>query len=148
MTQQVNQMPIPLVVTKRYEDQRVTSVMVTTRYSDHQGSKPRQKVMRLHKQWHRPISKRFIKPLSSVSRVTSIEVLSPTHGQRSQQQSRQITLRYILIVYYSTFVTAEEVRDRTSNGSGKYMGFVVIMPRQSDQSEAAPTIKVVPCKDR
>ena len=35
-------------------------IMVTTRYSDQQGSKPRQKVMRLYKQWHRPISKRFI----------------------------------------------------------------------------------------
>ena len=31
-------------------------IMVTTRYSDQQGSKSRQKVMRLYKQWHRPIS--------------------------------------------------------------------------------------------
>ena len=36
--------------------------MVTTRYSDQQGSKSRQKVMRLYKQWHRPMSKRFTKP--------------------------------------------------------------------------------------
>ena len=47
--------------------------MVTTRYSDQQGSKSRQKVMRLYKQWHRPISKRFIKPPYSVSRATSID---------------------------------------------------------------------------
>ena len=37
-------------------------IMVTTRYSDQQGSKSRQKVMRLYKRWHRPITKRFIKP--------------------------------------------------------------------------------------
>ena len=48
-------------------------IMVTTRYSDHQGSKSRQKVMRLCKQWHRPISKRFIKPPYSISRATSID---------------------------------------------------------------------------
>ena len=43
--------------------------MVTTRYSDQQGSKSRQKVMQLYKQWHRPISKRFIKPPYSISRA-------------------------------------------------------------------------------
>ena len=37
-------------------------IMVTTRYSDQQGSKSRQKNMRLYKRWHRPITKRFIKP--------------------------------------------------------------------------------------
>ena len=47
--------------------------MVTTRYSDQQGSKSRQKVMRLYKQWYRPISKRFIKPPYSISRATSID---------------------------------------------------------------------------
>ena len=46
VTQQVShrqtyQMPIPLVVTKRYEGQRVT-VMVTAHYSNQQGSKSRQ----------------------------------------------------------------------------------------------------------
>ena len=48
--------------------------MVTTRYADQQGSKSRQKVMRLYKQWHRPISKRFIKPPYSISRATSIDL--------------------------------------------------------------------------
>ena len=48
-------------------------IVVTTRYSDQQASKSRQKVMRLHKQWHRPISKRFIKPPYSISRATSID---------------------------------------------------------------------------
>ena len=47
--------------------------MVTTRYSDQQGSKSRQKEMRLYKQWHRPMSKRFIKPPYSMPRVTSID---------------------------------------------------------------------------
>ena len=48
-------------------------IMVTTCYSDQQGSKSRQKVMRLYKQWHRPISKRFIKSPYSISRATSID---------------------------------------------------------------------------
>ena len=48
-------------------------IMVTTGYSDQQGSKSRQKVMRLYKQWHRPTSKRFIKPPYSISRATSID---------------------------------------------------------------------------
>ena len=44
-------------------------IMVTTRYSDQQGSKSRQKIVRLYKQWHRPISKQSIKPPYSISRV-------------------------------------------------------------------------------
>ena len=48
-------------------------IMVTTRYSDQQGSKSRQKVMRLYKQWHRPMSKRLIKPPYSITRATSID---------------------------------------------------------------------------
>ena len=44
-------------------------IMVTTRYSDHQGSKLRQNVMRLYKQWHRPMSERFIKPPYSIYRA-------------------------------------------------------------------------------
>ena len=37
-------------------------IMVTTRHSDQQGSKSRQKIMRLYKRWHRSITKQFIKP--------------------------------------------------------------------------------------
>ena len=38
-------------------------IMLTTRYLDQQGSKSRQNIMRLYKQWRRrSISKRFIKP--------------------------------------------------------------------------------------
>ena len=49
-------------------------IIVTTRYSDQQGSKSRQNVMRLYKQWHQQISKRFIKPPYSISsRATSID---------------------------------------------------------------------------
>ena len=48
-------------------------IMVASRYSDQQGSKSRQKVMRLYKQWHRLISKRCIKPLHSITRATSID---------------------------------------------------------------------------
>ena len=57
----------------RLWSQRGTKVhiMVTTRYSDQQESKSRQKVMWLYKQWHRTISKRFIKSPYSISRATS-----------------------------------------------------------------------------
>ena len=53
--------------------------------------KKKKKVMRLYKQWHRLILKRFINPPYSISRATSIDsdLSSPTHGQRSQQQ-RQV----------------------------------------------------------
>ena len=68
VTQQVSHRPIKRQ--SRLWSQRGTKVnghiMVTTRYSDQQGSKSRQKVMRLYKQWHRPISKRFIKPPYSI----------------------------------------------------------------------------------
>ena len=65
-------MLIPLLVVT--EVRRSTGhIMVTTRYSDQQGSKSREKVMRLYKQWHQPISKRFIKPPYSMSRATSID---------------------------------------------------------------------------
>ena len=79
LTQQVSHRPVKcqsrlstghVMVTTRYSDQhkevrRSTGhIMVTTRYSDQQ---------RLYKQWHRPISKRFIKPPYSISRATSID---------------------------------------------------------------------------
>ena len=48
-------------------------IMVTTRYPDQQGSKSRQKLMRLYKQWHRPMPKRFTKPPYSISRAPSID---------------------------------------------------------------------------
>ena len=47
-------------------------IIVKTCSSDQQGSKPRQKAMRLYKQWHQPMSKRFIKPPCVISRATSI----------------------------------------------------------------------------
>ena len=67
-------------------------IMVTTRYSDQQGSKSRHKVMPLYKRWHRPITKRFIKPplLHIESSLDRLGLLSPTHDQRSQQQIGQI----------------------------------------------------------
>ena len=49
----------------------------------------------LCKQWHRTISKRFIKPIESS--LDRLGLLSPTHDQRSQQQSGQITLQPVLI---------------------------------------------------
>ena len=67
-------------------------IMVTTRYADQQGSKSRQKVMRIYKRWHRPITKRFIKlPLLHIieSSLDRLGLFSPTHDQRSQQQIGQ-----------------------------------------------------------
>ena len=49
-------------------------IVVTTRYSDLQGSKSRQTFVRLCKQWHRPTSKRFIKLPYSISRAASIDL--------------------------------------------------------------------------
>ena len=76
-------------------------IMVTTRYSDQQGSRSRQKVtMRLYKQWHRPISKRFIKPPYYISRATSIDsecCRLPTTMQRSQQKNGKNTLQPVWI---------------------------------------------------
>ena len=70
VTQQVSHRPIKRqsrLWSQHKEVRRSTGhIMVTTRYSDQQGSKSRQKVMRLYKQWHRPISKRFIKPPYSI----------------------------------------------------------------------------------
>ena len=68
--------------------QRGTKV---TRYSDQQGSKSRQKVIRLYKRWHRPIAKLFIQlPLLHIeSSLDRLGLLSPTHDQRSQQQIGQ-----------------------------------------------------------
>ena len=57
---------------KRNQGQRATS-MVTTCYSDQQGSKSRQNVLRLYKQWHQPIPKQFVKPPYSISRAASID---------------------------------------------------------------------------
>ena len=69
VTQQVSHRPIKRQsrLWSHKEVRRSTGhIMVTTRYSDQQGSKSRQKVMRLYKRWHRPISKRFIKPPYSI----------------------------------------------------------------------------------
>ena len=75
VTQQVSHRPIKCQ--SRLWSQRGTKVNGShhgdNRYLDQQGSKSRQKVMRLYKQCHRPISKWFIKPPYSISRATSIE---------------------------------------------------------------------------
>ena len=75
-------------------------IMVTTRYSDQQRSKSRQNVMRLYKRWHRPITKRFIKPplLHIESSLDRLGLLSPTHDQRSQQQIGEMRIRACLNV--------------------------------------------------
>ena len=76
--------------------------MVTTRYSDQQGSKSRQKVMRLYKQWHRPISKRFVKPPYSISRATSIDSECCTHRTTQLRLTRVNSFSHNSAVSYAT----------------------------------------------
>ena len=77
-------------------------IMVTTRYSDQQGSKSRQNIMRLYKQWHRPISKRFIKLPYSISRATSIDseccrLLTTKVLSKKRKNDGKMTLQPVLI---------------------------------------------------
>ena len=74
-------------------------LMVPTRYSDQQGSNSRQNFMRFYKQWHRQISKTVHQTslLHIDSNLDRVGLLSPAHGQRSQQQSGHITLQTVLI---------------------------------------------------
>ena len=71
-----------------------------TRYADQQGCKSRQKVMRLYKQWHRPITKRFIKPAllhiyREQPRSTRIDVAYPRPAFSAT--SRTTTFQPVLI---------------------------------------------------
>ena len=101
-----------------HEDVRRSTghIMVTTRYSDQQGSKSPQNVMRLSKQWHRPMSKRFIKPHYSIARAASIDsdcCRLPTDSQRSQQQSGQITLQSVLMSKYKFLKATHRTKIRS-----------------------------------
>ena len=83
-------------------------IMVTTRYSDQQGSKSRQKVMRLYKRWHRPITKRFIKtsftPYREQPRSTRIVVAYPRPAFSAT--NRTDTFQSVLINIISKFLKA------------------------------------------
>ena len=65
----------PRILLGMVEARSVNVKKTTTKNNNNQeGSKSRQKVMRFYKQWHRPISKRFIKPpYYFISRATSID---------------------------------------------------------------------------
>ena len=74
VTQRVSHGSIDNLACRQKEVRRSTGhIMVTTRYSDQQGSKSRHNVMRHSKQWHRTMPKRFIKPPYSIPRATSID---------------------------------------------------------------------------
>ena len=104
VTQQVSHRPIKCQ--SRLWPQRGTKVN-GSHHGDNpllrpKGSKSRQKVMRLYKQWHRPISKRFIKPPYSISRATSIDsecCRLPTTNVLSKNRKNygKITLQPVLI---------------------------------------------------
>ena len=82
-------------------------IIMTTRYSDQQGSKSRQKVMRLCKQSHRPISKGSIKPPYSISRVASIDSdfrCLPTTSVLSNKSDKYVPNRFDQ--QYSKFLKA------------------------------------------
>ena len=76
VTQQVSHRPITSSPACGHKEvpRSTGHIVVRTRYSDQQGSKLRQNVMRIYKQWHRPKSKRFIKPFYSISRAASIDL--------------------------------------------------------------------------
>ena len=66
-------------------------IVEKTRYQDQQGSKSRQKVMRLCKQWHRPISKRFIKSYRLAFSATKRTDCAPTSFDQPVQVSQDHT---------------------------------------------------------
>ena len=74
-------------------------IVVITRYSDQQGSKSRQKSYAIL-QAMAPANVKTVHQTSLLhieSNLDRLGLLSPTHGQRSQQQSGQITLQPVLI---------------------------------------------------
>ena len=99
-------------VRKHKEVPRSTGhIMVTTRYSDQQGSKSRQNVVRLYKRWHRPITKRFIKPLllhieSSLDRLGRIVVAYPRPAFSAINWTN--TFQPVLINNYFKFLKATD----------------------------------------
>ena len=95
--QRSNRVRLLVVSTHDFPDRSTGHIMVTTRYSDQQGSKSRQKVMRLYKRWHRPITKRFIKPpiIHIESSLDRLGLFSPTHDQRSTNRTNMFQLDLI-----------------------------------------------------
>ena len=76
-------------------------IMVTTRYSDQQGSQSRQKGT-----WYATLQAMAPTNIKTVHQTSLLHIessldrlglLSPTHDQRSQQQSGQFTLQQVLI---------------------------------------------------
>ena len=73
-------------------------IIVTTRYSDQQGSKSRQKVCgatSIGTDQYQNGSSNLLTPYRE--QLDRLEMLSPTDGQRSQQQTGKITLQPVLI---------------------------------------------------
>ena len=83
-------------------------IMVTTRYSDQQGSKSRQKVMRLYKRWHRPITKTVnqtsFTPFREQPRSTRIVVAYPRPAFSATNRTN--SFQPVLINNYSKFLKA------------------------------------------
>ena len=102
VTQRVSHRPIKCI--SRLWSQRGTKVN-GSHHSDNPLLKPtgiqmRQKVMRLYKQWHRPIIIKTVHQTSLLHNQSNLDrlgMLSPTHDQRSQQRNGKSTLQPILM---------------------------------------------------
>ena len=96
--------------------------MVTTRYSDQQRSKSRQKVMRLYQRWHRQITKWFIKPplLHIESSLDRLGLLSPTHHRRWYQGQRVTSWWQPATQTNRDPNRDKKLCDSTSNGTDQY----------------------------
>ena len=108
------------------------------------------KRMRLHKQWHRPISKRLIKPPYSISRAASIYSdccrLPTTSVLSNKADKLQITLQPVLInkskffnATYRTKIRKIEIPRDVHGGGG--LELVKMCPRWASFSNRPPKHK-------
>ena len=90
---------VVVVVVEHKEVRRSTGhIMVTTRYSDQQGPKSRQKLCgatSIGTDQYQNGSSNLLTPYRE--QLDRLEMLPPTDGQRSQQQTGKITLQPVLI---------------------------------------------------
>ena len=116
-------------------------IMMTTRYSDQQGSKSRQTVMRLYEQWHRTISKRFIKPPYFISRAASIDSdccrLPTTSVLSNKADELQTTLQPVLINKFKFL----KVTHRTNTREIEIPRSMVVATLRSQRASQRPALQ-------
>ena len=96
----------------------------------------RQPATQTNKQCHRPISKRFITTslLHIENSLDRLGLLSPTHDQRSQQQSGQITLQLVLISVHEIDSDAFRPSVSTSKPRHNRVNFVKSRPQHDSNT--------------